>query len=73
MEVATLSGDPVVTFNRELLTGRNDVQIDHTDWAGGYYSVGLTDRGRRRREWLVHVDPASGVVNARELPGPPNG
>lgn len=73
VEVATLSGDPVVTFNRELLTGRNDVEIDYTDWPAGYYSVGLTDEARRRREWLVHVDAGRGVATARELPDLPNG
>lgn len=67
LQIKTLKGDLLETYNRELTAGVNEIEIDYRGWAEGYYTVELSDT-EELLTWLVHVDPAVPVASTRRLP-----
>ena len=66
MEVRHLSGAVLERYNRTLIAGVNELEIDYANWAPGYYSVTMHD-GEADLEWLVHVDPEVPTATTRTV------
>lgn len=67
LQIKTLKGELLETYNRELLAGVNDIEIDYRGWQEGYYTVELSD-SEELLTWLVHVDPTVPVATTRRVP-----
>ena len=67
LNIRTLQGQTLETYNRRLSQGVNTLEIDYEGWPKGYYSVELSDSGESTMQWLVHVDPAVPTARTRRI------
>jgi hypothetical protein len=67
LNIKTLQGQTLETYNRSLSQGVNTLEIDYEGWPKGYYSVELSDSTSATMQWLVHVDPAIPSASTRRI------
>ncbi len=70
LNIKTLEGQTLETYNRKLSHGVNTLEIDYEGWPKGYYSVELSDSSDSTMQWLVHVDPSVPVASTRRIVEP---
>jgi len=70
LNIKTLEGQTLETYNRELNQGVNTLEIDYEGWPSGYYSVELSDSSDAMIQWLVHVDPTIPMATTRRVVQP---
>jgi len=70
LNIKTLSGQMLESYNRNLDQGVNTLEIDYEGWPKGYYSVELSDSSESMMQWLVHVDPSIPMASTRRVAQP---
>jgi len=63
LNIRTLEGQTLESYNKELSMGLNTLEIDYQGWPRGYYSVELLDSTDVTMQWLVHVDPSLSLIH----------
>ncbi|MFK8056671.1 MAG: hypothetical protein AB8F78_11175 [Saprospiraceae bacterium] len=70
LNIKTLGGETLETYNRSLAQGVNTLEIDYEGWPKGYYSVELSDSTSSTMQWLVHVDPSVPMASTQRVVQP---
>lgn len=70
LNIKTLEGQTLESFNKELIQGVNTLEVDYEGWPSGYYSIELSDSSDAMMQWLVRVDPNIPMATTRKVVQP---